>query len=288
METVQQQAEDPALLKMRANVLAHFDIQGKRGIEIGPLYRPLVEKTSGEIYYVDHCSTEELRTKYIGHQHVHPDKIVPVDFIWNDRPLAETAAEVCPVDYIVASHVIEHVPDLIGWLKEMHDSLRDGGTLVLIVPDKRFTFDVCRRTSSYEEVNSGYQEKRRRPGLRTIMDCFSNMVKADCYSLWADYRITGDLPFFYGPEYLTLAANHYTEGRYIDVHCWVFTPWSFLALLHRINVETSLGFDLEFFDTTHENDLEFYVRLIRTSHPKTDWLKEAAKAEATAIWPKNR
>lgn len=270
---------------MRDRSFKGLDLRGLRGIEIGPLFRPLVEKDDAEIYYVDQCSTEDLKVKYTGDPNTDPDKIVGVDFVWKDKPLAETLGSICPVDYIVASHVVEHVPDLIGWLKEMRDGLRDGGLLILIVPDKRFTFDVCRRTSAYEEVRAAYREGRRRPGLRCIMDHFANVVQADCYSLWTDSSSTNELPFFHIPDYLSLAAEHFKEGRYVDVHCWVFTPWSFLELLAKVTQDEGLGFDLEHFETTNVNDLSFFVRLKRVAQPTTDWHREALRAESEALWP---
>jgi predicted SAM-dependent methyltransferase len=276
---------DPVVRKMRERVLAGQDISGWRGIEIGPLCRPLVSQHESQVSYVDHCSTAELKHKYLGDPNVDGEKIVEVDFVWKDRPLREVLGKLCPVDYIVASHVIEHVPDLIGWLKEMHDSLRDGGLLILIVPDKRFTFDIHRRTSSYEEIRAAHEELRRRPGLRCVMDHFANVVAADCYALWENYDETERVPFCHSPDFLELAAQHYAEGRYIDVHCWVFTPWFFLETLGRIVRETNLGFDLQYFKTTVSHDLEFYVRLVRVSSPSTDWYKEAAEARKSALWP---
>jgi 2-polyprenyl-3-methyl-5-hydroxy-6-metoxy-1,4-benzoquinol methylase len=43
------------------------------------------------------------------------DKLVEVDAIWGQNTLTE-ALKGQQVDYIVASHVIEHVPDLIHFL----------------------------------------------------------------------------------------------------------------------------------------------------------------------------
>jgi SAM-dependent methyltransferase len=269
---------------MRDSVLAGYSLSGLRGVEIGPLFRPLVTKRDTEVYYVDHGSTDELKAKYEGDPNVPLSDIAEVDFVWRDLPLRQTLGSICPVDYIVASHVIEHVPDLIGWLSEMHNALRDGGSLILIVPDKRFTFDAARRLSSYEEIRAAYQEKRRRPGLRCIMDHFANVVQAECHALWTDSNPAA-LRFHHSPDYLSLAANHYAEGRYIDVRCWVFTPWSFLKTMGRIVAETGLGFDLEYFRPTSVNDLEFYVRLVRVLSRSTDWDAAAAQALSQAPAP---
>jgi SAM-dependent methyltransferase len=256
-----------------------------RGAEIGPLSHPLIGKDESDIYYVDHCSAEDLRKKYAGDPNVNPDNIAPIDYIWSDRPANDLLRDICPLDYVIASHVIEHVPDLIGWLHEMHDTLGVGGSLVLAVPDKRFTFDAYRRTSAMEEIRLGYAERRRRPGLRCIMDHFANVIRAETWAMWDDYEKIGEFPFVHDPSFLSLAAAHYAEGRYVDVHCWVFTPWSFLETIGHIVRETGLGFDLQYFRTTSFHDLEFYVRLARVAGSTTDWTAEAAAARANALWP---
>jgi predicted SAM-dependent methyltransferase len=272
-------------LSKRDRAFDGLSIAGRKGVEFGPLSRPLIRKSESDIYYVDQCSTEQLKEKYRGDPNVNPDDLVDVDFVWGSDPAPVMLRTIVPVDYVVASHVIEHVPDLIGWLHEMHDILRIGGSLVLVVPDKRFTFDVYRRTSAIEEIRAAYAERRRRPGLRCIMDHFANVVQADTWALWDNYEVVEKLPFYHDPGYLALGADHFAEGRYVDVHCWVFTSWSFLDTVGQIVADTGLGFDLQYFQTTLPRDLEFYVRLVRVDQSRTDWRKAAAEARADALWP---
>ena len=255
-----------------------------RGVEFGPLSRPLALKQNTEVYYIDHCNTEELKAKYAGDVHAHVDKIVDVDIVSSGEPLADLIGDKAPLDYIIASHVIEHVPDLAGWLLDMHSSLRQGGTLYLVIPDKRFTFDLHRRTASFEEVEAAYQERRKRPGLRLVLDHFANVVNADTWALWDDYSKVEALSYAHGPEFLNLAYDHYLEGRYIDIHCWVFTPWSFMSLMGWLTDKYNLGFKLSHFLTTQSHDLEFYVALEKSA-AKTDWREQEALARSDALWP---
>jgi SAM-dependent methyltransferase len=48
------------------------------------------------------------------------------------------------LDFVLASHVIEHMPDAIGALGEWERVLRSGGILFLIVPHRDRTFDAGR------------------------------------------------------------------------------------------------------------------------------------------------
>ncbi len=276
------------LMRKRERLFAGYRLDGKVGVEIGPLCYPMVERPKHRVYYVDHCSTAELRQKYEGHPNIPAERIVDVDFVWGDSDLKTLLGEKAPVDYVVASHVIEHVPDLIGWLFEMHAVLNDGGQLMLVVPDKRFTFDVFRRCSAWEEIRLAHDEKRRKPGIRCVMDHFSNVVAADTWKMWEDYTVVDSFPFNNPPSLLEVAAREIQEGKYIDVHCWVFTPWHLLDLLGRIVRATGLGFDLDHFATTPSHNLEFYVRLKKVAASGTDWDRAMKSAHDTALWPNGR
>ena len=263
-----------------------FPDTSARGIEFGPLSRPLVRKSDSDVYYIDQCSTEELKAKYSQVNDAHVHNIVDVDFVSKGEPLSVLVGDKVPLNYVVASHVIEHVPDLAGWLLDAHASLKDGGSLFLILPDKRFTFDLRRPVAKFEEVELARAEKRTRPGLRLILDHFANVVQADTWALWADYSLSERVPYFHGAEFLDIAYAHFYEGRYVDVHCWVFTPWSFMSIMGEITSHFNLGFRLNHFLTTQLNDLEFYVEL-QKSDRATDWVAEAAAALKGALWPKD-
>src|ERR1700758_1901307 len=108
----------------RAKMLGDIHVARSVGLEIGPLHAPLIRRTEGRVLYVDYASVETLRANF-RHPGVDPAQIVENDIIWGERPLRHSVGE--PVDYVVASHVIEHVPDLIGWLLELHATLKPGG-----------------------------------------------------------------------------------------------------------------------------------------------------------------
>ncbi|WOJ89516.1 methyltransferase domain-containing protein [Methylocapsa polymorpha] len=229
-------------------------------------------------YYIDHYTTADLRSKYPLGGEVASHDIVNVDFVDDGRPLAEITADKAPFDYVVASHVIEHVPDLVGWLKDILAVLKDGGTLALWIPDKRFTWDLFRRLSAREEIRAAYEERRARPGLRCIMDHFAYATNVVCWHLWEDFRIVRDVKYTHGPELLAVAARQYEAGNYIDVHCWVFTPWSFLDLMGWMTQEFGLYYDLQFMVQLRKNP---------SGKSSTDWDQEKRKALAGALWPHN-
>ena len=83
------------------------------GLEIGALHAPTLLKSEHDVLYVDYASTEVVKANQFDPS-VNKVDIVDVDIVWGDRPLRQAAGRT--VDFVVASHVIEHVPDLVGWL----------------------------------------------------------------------------------------------------------------------------------------------------------------------------
>ena len=143
----------------RQRILNTVDVSRGVGLEIGPLMAPIVTKDAAKrVYYLDHMSQKDLIEKYGHEPMVDTSKIEPVDFVVDKKSLKSSVGNM-KFDYIVASHVIEHMPDLISWLQEVEEILKIGGVLALAIPDKRYTFDISRRTSTVNEVMVSYFDK---------------------------------------------------------------------------------------------------------------------------------
>lgn len=267
--------------------LTNLDLADKVGLEIGPLNRPLVRKGEAQVYYADHLSTAALREKYRDDPAVDITQIVEVDFDLAQTTFRDALTRIAPLDFVVASHVIEHVPDLVGWLSDIHAALRVGGVLALVIPDKRFTFDIHRRETPLWEIEAAHAEKRTRPSLGITLDHFLNVVKVDAGELWRDYSIGRDAHRATPPTAVQTIFEQWRDGRYIDVHCWVFTPWSFLRLIGWINRKFGLHYELKWAEPTPHNQLEFYVQLEKKTPTSafTDWEEAASKLQARAAVP---
>lgn len=59
-------------------------------------------------------------------------------------------------DFVLSSHNLEHVANPIKALTEWSRVLKEGGKLVLILPDKNYTFDHGRNYTTFEHVLSDY------------------------------------------------------------------------------------------------------------------------------------
>jgi predicted SAM-dependent methyltransferase len=278
------------MLTRKDKLLHYIQPATQLGVEIGALDRPIVSRDMGQIRYVDHATTEELRVKYADPStQIDTSKIVDVDYIWGEKGLGELLQADAPVDYLIASHVIEHVPDLIGWLNEIHSILKPGGILSLAVPDKRRCFDYLRNQTRTGEVIDAYLKQRKKPAPGQIFDDVASQVsiQGKLFSWDTSYIDESQLVHSSSVEdALTVAKTAFTTGEYRDSHCWVFTPASFFRMLSDLTRLGLFHFDVAKFYESSGN--EFHVSLRSTDKPdqvEIDQLAasllESEKAELT-------
>lgn len=247
--------------------LARAGVAEGRGLEIGPLHAPRLAKGAYAVEYVDHTTTEELRRKYAddGEMADRLDDIVEVDHVWNgDHPLVVVVGDAAPYDFVFASHVVEHAPDMIGWLREIAAVLVDGGRLCLAIPDKRLCFDVNRDLTAMSDLVDAHLRGLKAPGYRQIYDFHSRIVAVDAGALWAgtaDY--TGVWRDDLDPDAWAYeqCRKHQATGEYVDGHCQVFTPGSFLDLYARLVKLDLIEYRIAEFVPTVVNTIEFQVVL---------------------------
>lgn len=244
-------------------MLEGLDLRAMTGIEIGALTSPLVSRAAGEIIYVDHADTETLRRKYAGDANVDVSRIVEVDAVWGSNTLQQAIGEGRKVDYVIASHVVEHVPDLLGWLAEIQGVLRPAGTLRLAVPDRRFTFDFLRQETRLSDILNARLAAARAPLPAQILDCVSEIVTLDAAAAWRGEvdRTDGPPRMHSVAQAVAAAEDALRNGSYHDVHCWVFTPGSFARLLGRAAAQGLHGFACVDSYDTEPGELEFQVIL---------------------------
>uniref|UniRef100_UPI0033419F9F methyltransferase domain-containing protein n=1 Tax=Castellaniella defragrans TaxID=75697 RepID=UPI0033419F9F len=278
----------------KQKIISGLDIVNSVGAEIGPLHRPIVSKGEGNILYVDHEDTKSLREKYKNDPDVDADAIVGVDGVWGKNTLSN-ALNGRTVDYVIASHVVEHVPDLITWLSEVRCILNTGGQLRLVVPDRRFTFDILRSETTLSEVFLGYLTKSRVPHPYLILDFFLKVRDVDCGGVWAGRVDAENLGRKYSfSDALDMARDSLENGVYRDVHCWVFTPESFAKLFLELAHTGMLGFACVDFHDTERDQLEFFVAL-RSSEDQEEIISSwqamvnsfKTSSVVNSIWPQD-
>ncbi|MCU1395086.1 MAG: hypothetical protein JWM34_3514 [Ilumatobacteraceae bacterium] len=240
-------------------LLDGFDPSIGLGLEIGALTNPVVTPSMGEIRYLDHLDEAALRSTHQAHTAVDPDRLVPLDYAQNGQSIVDTIGPDTRFDYVVASHVIEHVPDPIRWLGDLHDVLVDRGTLLLAVPDKRRCFDLMRNATVAADLLDAYLAGATRPTRRQVFDYLSSAMTWNGAITWLSDPPLAELQPMHTVEEAWARARRRSQDVYDDVHCWTFTPSSFMTAMEVLQQLGLLPFTIE--RCTRMIGNEFFVTL---------------------------
>jgi predicted SAM-dependent methyltransferase len=232
------------------------------GIEIGPSHNPIAPKKAGyNVEIIDHASKEILKNKYDNNDLV-ISKIEDVDFVWSGENYADLTGKKHHYDWIIASHLVEHTPDLISFLNNCDSILNDTGVLALVIPDKRYCFDHFRPITGLSGIIDSHFSKNKIHTPGTVAEYFMNVVRKSDQLAW-EQNTTGDYDFCHTmAETKTALSTVINAGLYLDVHAWCFVPNSL-----RLIIEDLFSLDLiklreaKFLETING---EFYVTLSRT------------------------
>ena len=189
-------------------VLLHVKKTGF-GVEIGASHNPIASKKAGyNVHTIDHATKAELQEKY-KNDSVNLDKIEDVDFVWTGQKYAELTGKPEFYDWIIASHVIEHVPDLIGFINDCDEILNENGVISLVVPDVRYCFDYFRPMSGLSKVLDAHLQDNKVHTRGTIAEFKSNLVSKAGHFAWGEtafldeeYEFLGLLNELQRQEYL--------------------------------------------------------------------------------------
>lgn len=207
-----------------------------RGLEVGPGPNPIAPKKDGfNVEVIDYAPKDALIDKFQAHG-IETDDIEDVDHIWKGETYAELIGVKDHYDWIIASHVIEHVPDIIGFLNSCSEVLNDHGVLSLAVPDKRYCFDRFRPVSPLAQVIDSHRDGRTKHSIGSITDFELNHVRKDGMISWDRFSDRGDDYEFArsSEELATYLISGDRTDEYTDCHAWCFTPNSFRLMIRDL------------------------------------------------------
>jgi len=243
------------------------DFSSGRGLEVGPLDNATVPKHLAKVQYVDVFGRDRLMQHYESEPSRVVERIPEIDFTLarddgSIQTLAEAAAPGAPYDWVMASHVIEHVPDLIGWLDQIAELVVDGGKLVLAVPDRRYCFDVHRPQTTVGQLLQAHDLGETAPSVRAVYDYFRAHAVVKTHEIWS-----GNPPGYdarrYSLEHTLAQVARARAGEYVDAHVWTFTPQTLLEQVVELRTLGLSSWMVHSMTTTKRNHLEFYVVLER-------------------------
>lgn len=173
------------------------------GLEIGAADLPTVPANIGACYFADYRVSAEAKIDYT------VDRCRPLSRQILDRTF----------DYIILAHVLEHIPDPIGYLQDLLKLLNDNGIILLVIPDMRRTFDQGREFTSIEHLLNDYCEKAAYPSVEHIMQFAPCVIE----------ELKEKIPL----EIFEWAVKNHESGN-ADVHCHVWTDEHFFRQMDQI------------------------------------------------------
>ncbi len=239
------------MARMRTNITKTM-----KGLEIGPSHCPCAPKSEGyDVEGIDYLDQAGLIAKYqaLG---VDTSRIEPVDYLWAGRPYSEITGKKDYYDYIIASHVIEHTTDFIGFLRDCSGMLKSTGVLNLAVPDKRYTLDHFRMVTTIGKVIDDEASPSKSGSIGTYMDYLNYAVVRGQRTSWPKWTsLLNWTPYAFAHSVQRNGVTYRAEKDdlpYHDIHRYVFTPASFELLIEDLNEMGLIDLDLEMIHQSSE------------------------------------
>ncbi|MGC4035402.1 MAG: methyltransferase domain-containing protein [Chitinophagaceae bacterium] len=250
--------DDPNIMTREQKALMKVD-KKKIGLEIGPSHAPLAPRKKGfKVHIIDHMNKEQLIELYKTHQG-NVENIEEVDFVWQGQSYAELTGKRNYYNWIIASHLIEHTPDLISFLKQCEEVLKEDGVLSLVVPDIRYHFDYFRPITGISKVIDAYFNRNiiQTPG--TVAEFFLYLSKRGSHVAWEE-GFKEEFSLAYNSTDAINSMQRVIQHReYLDSHAWSFTPTSFRLMIQDLNDLKFISLkELCFFET---KGCEFFITL---------------------------
>ena len=172
--------------------------------------------------------------------------------------------------YIIAAHVLEHLPDPLAFLADTGSSQARWRPRT-VIPDKRYCFDYFNTvtTTGHSSMPRG-SRAHGTPGA--VFDYLALAARLDEVGAWRNGS-TGTIAFMHEfAEAATVLEGVVRDpDTYHDIHRWYFTPSSFklIALDLLMLGRTRLVVAAEHDTVGHE----FYVSLRKVDRPEPppDW-----------------
>ena len=201
--------------------------RGEPALEIGPFCNPCL--VGEHVRYFDVLDKAGLvaRANAIGSDN---SRVPSIDFVSPDGDLS-----IVPGTFpnVFSSHCIEHQPDLVYHLNQVARLLRKSGFYFLIVPDKRYCFDHFLPESTIADVIDAYLVRRTAHTARSIIEHRALTTHNEPLRHWqGEHGIPSQ---DVGKIRAALVETESSQGKYVDVHAWQFTPRSFRTTMNTIN-----------------------------------------------------
>lgn len=211
------------------------------GIEIGGLHSRL--NVSANIKSVDYLDTKTLKEKYKNDKNLNVNNIWPVDIVAQAWDLS--MIEDCSLDFVMSSHVLEHLPNPGVAIKEWIRTVKTGGVVFFIVPDMRYTFDKDRKLTP----------------LETLLEKYKTRTKEVSYSTYEEFAILTNGKSGRDKKDISKDSIEQMYKEQANIHVHTFTEESLTNFCKELGKE--LGFEVK---KVQRFDMHINVVLYKKEH----------------------
>jgi len=178
-----------------------------QGVEIGPGHVPFPVPETVTVSYIDRWEPGENSALFpeLGESPGFPKPHIVSNL---DVDLLGALPDESQ-DFVIASHIIEHLANPLAMLVDIYRVLRPGGLLVLIVPDRHVTFDRSRPPTPLVHLVDEYER-----GVREVDDAH---VKEYLVSRQLDDGAAGSYSSIHD---LTVENIAFHRRRSVHAHVW--------------------------------------------------------------------
>ena len=132
--------------------------------------------------------------------------------------------------------------------------------MILIIPDKRFSFDVNRPVTTFGEALEKYCTNETKPSISAVYDHFALANATSGHNVWYGSVKPEDNRLLASEQFAWQAAQSVLKnGKYFDVHVNIFTPASFFEILRKAISYNLVEFEVEKFSDTEIGQIEFMI-----------------------------
>jgi SAM-dependent methyltransferase len=232
------------------------------GIDVGPFDKPFVINPSEyniNVKYVDHLKPEELKKIFPEIKDLNP---IPPDYICDVSKEGLSFTKNETYDFIIYSHILEHVANPFFIINDAFRVLKFGGVLYISIPDCRFSNDKGRPKSTYRELENLFKKD-----IREISDDYVlSYLKSPIISKvpWVKETLKN-------PHTITKGVYDNERNRSFHVHVWDHI--TFFQHILTFIMKFKLSFSLLDLAVYENNSYENIILLRKSSMYRNERLK---------------
>jgi predicted SAM-dependent methyltransferase len=196
-----------------------------KGVELGPGPKPQVlpgEDT--DVRYVEQKSPAEWIRLYGAHYDKEFDSALEPLYTIGDAH--RVPAEPGTLDFVFSSHVFEHLVNPLGHLRLWSELLRNGGEVLMVVPDYIGSKDFLVDATRMHEIRTEYEAGVFEPSMRHYEKYARARSSPGKAQAWLDDKVSVHMHYYSNENMTELLECAVSEGWY-----------SRFALLHSRNAK---------------------------------------------------